>query len=67
MNDTHGRFATSLPVVKMLIDAESWLEENQQSNNDVADDLVVGIEFGRFAENNTKGQANDEQDQANRL
>ncbi len=45
VNDAHRGLATGLVIMQVLVDSECRLEEDQDSHNEIADDLVVGIEL----------------------
>lgn len=52
----------------MLVDSESWLEKDQEGNNEVSNDLMVFVEFvNSLAEDDTQSEADDEEDQAEEL
>lgn len=68
MEDTQSTPASSLVVVHMLVDPESWLKDDQASHNDVANDLVITVEFVyTVAKDNASCEADNEQDDAQNL
>lgn len=68
MRNSHHGAALVSTEIDVLEEAEQWLKQDKEGNDNIADDHVVGIQLiDSVAENNTSGQPNDHQDDTNDL